>query len=147
MNYKKTFTINDDIYTIDYPCTNQEFIQYFINTIINKLKEGIIIKELHLGDKPVDKKLWQSIDTFYALGYSFNKDEAYDIIYNPNSPHAIFVNSQIEVIQDLLKKDASSKINEVISDVCIKIQRNLDNPNFKDILLDIYQISDKLQIK
>lgn len=143
-----TFTINKYVYGRIQSTSNQEFITYFINSIRDTLKQGIAITKLKIDNKKVTKKVWKTIDTFYTLGYPYSTDEAFDVIFNPISSHAIFVNSQVEVIRDLLQRDAEMTVNSVFTKVAMSFQ-NIDftNPDAKEIVTDIYLIYNKLKSK
>lgn len=86
-----TFTINKYVYGRIQSTSNQEFITYFINSIRDTLKQGIAITKLKIDNKKVTKKVWKTIDTFYTLCYPYSIDEAFDVVFNPTSSHAIFV--------------------------------------------------------
>lgn len=143
-----TFTINRNIYGRIQFSSNQDFITYFKNSVKDTLKQGISITKLKMGGKKVTKKVWKTIDTFYTLGYPYSTDEAFDVIFNPISSHAIFVNSQVEVIRDLLQRDAEMTVNSVFTKVAMSFQ-NIDftNPDAKEIVTDIYLIYNKLKSK
>lgn len=146
--YSRTFIINDIQYQYTQASTYQEFINYFISSILDTLKQGISITNLKIGNKKVTKKVWETIDVFYTLGYPYSIDEAYDVVFNPSSSHAIFVNSQVEVIRDLLQRDAEMTISSVLAKIAIYFQ-NIDftNPDTKEIVTDMYLIYNKLQSK
>lgn len=146
--YSRTFIINDIQYQYTQASTYQEFINYFISSILDTLKQGISITNLKIGNKKVTKKVWETIDVFYTLGYPYSIDEAYDVVFNPSSSHAIFVNSQVEVIRDLLQRDAEMTISSVLAKIAIYFQ-NIDftNPDTKEIVTDMYLIHNKLQSK
>ena len=148
MKYYKTFVINEDTYSMINVSSNQKFIIYFISTIIDLLKKGIVIYKLQIDDRDVDEKIWETIDAFYTLGYPYDIDEAFDVVFNPSSSHAIFVNNQVEVIRDLLQRDAKMTVNSVLAKVTISLQNmNYTNPDAKELVTDIYLIYNKLQLK
>lgn len=141
-----TFTINKDIYGRIQYSSNQEFILYFKNSIIDILKQDISITKLKIDNNKVTKKTWKEFDTFYTLGYLYDKDEAFDIVFNPTSPHAIFVTNQVEVIRDLLQRDAERKLYSVINEVALNSQNiDFNNPIAKEIVTDIFLIHNKLK--
>ena len=144
----KSFVINHHNYDYNNIYESQEFSKHFINSIRDTLKQGIAITKLKIDNKKVTKKVWKTIDTFYTLGYPYSTDEAFDVIFNPISSHAIFVNSQVEVIRDLLQRDAEMTVNSVFTKVTISLQ-NIDftNPDAKEIVNDIYIIYNKLKSK
>lgn len=144
----KSFVINHHNYDYNDIYESQEFSKHFINSVKDTLKQGISITKLKMGGKKVTKKVWKTIDTFYTLGYPYDIDEAYDVVFNPTSSHAIFVNSQVEVIRDLLQRDAEMTVNSVFTKVTISLQ-NIDftNPCAKELVTDIYLIYNKLQLK
>lgn len=148
MKYYKTFVINEDTYSMINVSSNQKFIIYFRSTIIDLLKKGIVIYKLQIDDRDVDEKIWKTVDTFYTLGYPYSIDEAFDVVFNPTSSHAIFVNSQVEVIRDLLQRDAEMTVNSVFTKVAMSFQ-NIDftNPDAKEIVTDVYLIYNKLKSK
>lgn len=146
--YSRTFSINDIQYNYTQACTYQEYITYFKNTILSLLKQGTIITKLKLNSKNVTKSIWEGFDTFYTLSYPYDKDVAFDIVFNPSSSHAIFVNSQIEVIRDLLQGDAEMVVNSVFTKVAMELQNiDLTNPDAKEIVTDVYLIYNKLKSK
>ena len=89
----------------------------------------------------------ERFDIFYTLGYPYDKDVAYDIVFNPTSPHAIFVNNQVEVIRDLLQKDAEMIINSILTEVAMSLQMDFNSPNAKEIVTDVFLIYNKLKSK
>ena len=144
----KSFVINHYNYYYTNVQTSQEFREHFISSIINILKHGIAITKLKMGGKKVTKKVWKTIDTFYTLGYLYSIDEAFDVVFNPASSHAIFVNSQVEVIRDLLQRDAEMTVNSVFTKVAMSFQNiDITNPDAKEIVTDIYLIYNKLKSK
>lgn len=144
----KSFVINHHNYDYNGIYESQEFSKHFISSVKDILKQGIPITKLKMGDKKVTKKVWKTIDVFYTLGYPYSMDEAFDVIFNPTSSHAIFVNSQVEVIRDLLQRDAEMVVNSVFTKVVMSFQ-NIDftNPDTKEIVTDIYLIHNKLKLK
>ena len=144
----KSFVINHHNYDYNNIYESQEFSKHFINSVKDTLKHGISITKLKMGGKKVTKKVWKKYDTFYTLGYPYSIDEAFDVVFNPASSHAIFVNSQVEVIRDLLQRDAEMTVNSVFTKVTISLQ-NIDftNPDTKEIVTDIYLIYNKLKSK
>ena len=144
----KSFVINHHNYDYNNIYESQEFSKHFINSIRDTLKQGIAITKLKIDNKKVTKKVWKKYDTFYTLGYPYSTDEAFDVIFNPISSHAIFVNSQVEVIRDLLQRDAEMTVNSVFTKVTISLQ-NIDftNPCAKELVTDIYLIYNKLKSK
>ena len=144
----KEFNINGKEYYHTQSISYREFIEYLISKIIDLLKQGTVIYKLQLDGINVDKEIWESIDTFYTLGYPYDIDEAYDVIFNPTSSHAIFVNSQVEVIRDLLQRDTEMTVNSVFTKVAMSLQ-NIDftNPDAKEIVTDVYLIYNKLKSK
>lgn len=143
-----TFTINKYVYGRIQSTSNQEFITYFINSVKGTLKQGISITTLKIDNKKVTKKVWKDFDTFYTLDYPYDIDEAFDVIFNPSSSHAIFVNSQIEVIRDLLQRDAEIIVSSVFTKVAMSLQNiDLTNPDAKEIVTDVYLIYNKLKSK
>lgn len=143
----KSFVINHHNYDYNDIYESQEFSKHFINSVKDTLKQGISITKLKMGGKKVTKKVWKTIDTFYTLGYPYDKDVAYDIVFNPTSPHAIFVNNQVEVIRDLLQKDAEMIINSILTEVAMSLQMDFDSPIAKEIITDIFLIYNKLKSK
>lgn len=146
--HSRIFIINDIQYQYTQTCTYQEYIKYFKNTILSLLEQGTIITKLKFNSKNVTKNMWKDINTFYTLGYPYSIDEAFDVVFNPASSHAIFVNSQVEVIRDLLQGDAEMVVNSVFTKVAMSLQ-NIDftNPDTKEIVTDIYLIYNKLKSK
>lgn len=144
----KSFVINHHNYDYNGIYESQEFSKHFISSVKDILKQGIPITKLKMGDKKVTKKVWKTIDVFYTLGYPYSMDEAFDVVFNPSSSHAIFVNSQVEVIRDLLQRDAEMTISSVLAEIAIYFQ-NIDftNPDTKGLVSDIYLIYNKLQSK
>lgn len=144
----KSFVINHHNYDYNNIYESQEFSKHFINSVKDTLKHGISITKLKMGGKKVTKKVWKKYDTFYTLGYPYSIDEAFDVVFNPTSSHAIFVNSQVEVIRDLLQRDAEMTVNSVFTKVAMSFQ-NIDftNPDAKEIVTDIYLIYNKLKSK
>ena len=144
----KSFVINHHNYDYNNIYESQEFSKHFINSVKDTLKHGISITKLKMGGKKVTKKVWKKYDTFYTLGYPYSIDEAFDVVFNPASSHAIFVNSQVEVIRDLLQGDAEMVVNSVFTKVAMSLQ-NIDftNPDTKEIVTDIYLIYNKLKSK
>ena len=146
--HSRIFIINDIQYQYTQTCTAQEYNKYFKNTILSLLEQGTIITKLKFNSKNVTKNMWKDINTFYTLGYPYSIDEAFDVVFNPASSHAIFVNSQVEVIRDLLQGDAEMVVNSVFTKVTISLQ-NIDftNPCAKELVTDIYLIYNKLKSK
>ena len=146
--HSRIFIINDIQYQYTQTCTAQEYNKYFKNTILSLLEQGTIITKLKFNSKNVTKNMWKDINTFYTLGYPYSIDEAFDVVFNPASSHAIFVNSQVEVIRDLLQGDAEMVVNSVFTKVAMSLQ-NIDftNPDTKEIVTDIYLIYNKLKSK
>lgn len=146
--HSRIFIINDIQYQYTQTCTAQEYNKYFKNTILSLLEQGTIITKLKFNSKNVTKNMWKDINTFYTLGYPYSIDEAFDVVFNPTSSHAIFVNSQVEVIRDLLQRDAEMTVNSVFTKVAMSLQ-NIDftNPDTKEIVTDIYFIYNKLKSK
>ena len=144
----KSFVINHHNYDYNNIYESQEFSKHFINSVKDTLKHGISITKLKMGGKKVTKKVWKKYDTFYTLGYPYSIDEAFDVIFNPTSSHAIFVNSQVEVIRDLLQRDTEMTVNSVFTKVAMSLQ-NIDftNPDAKEIVTDVYLIYNKLKSK
>ena len=145
--YSRTFSINDIQYNYTQACTYQEYITYFKNTILSLLKQGTIINKLKLNSKNVTKSIWEGFDTFYTLGYPYDKDVAFDIVFNPSSSHAIFVTSQVKVIRDLLQRDAEMIINSILTEVAMSLQMDFNSPNAKEIITDMFLIYNKLKSK
>lgn len=146
--YSRTFIINDTQYQYTQACTYQEYIEYFKNTILSILEQGTVITKLKLSSKNVTKNMWKDFDIFYTLGYPYDIDEAFDVIFNPTSSHAIFVNNQVEVIRDLLQRDAEMVVNSVFTKVAMSLQNiDITNPDAKEIVTDIYLIYNKLKSK
>ena len=146
--HSRIFIINDIQYQYTQTCTAQEYNKYFKNTILSLLEQGTIITKLKFNSKNVTKNMWKDINTFYTLGYPYSIDEAFDVVFNPASSHAIFVNSQVEVIRDLLQRDTEMTVNSVFTKVAMSLQ-NIDftNPDAKEIVTDVYLIYNKLKSK
>ena len=59
-----TFTINKDVYGRIQSSSNQEFIFYLKNSIIDILKQDMSIIKLKIDGKKVTKKVWKDLISF-----------------------------------------------------------------------------------
>lgn len=141
--------INGEIIEIDLspPFSTIEIITKTVieNTIIEKLKEGVIIKSMRINGIEINKEMLKNMN-ISEINYPLTYTEAYMAVYEPASKIALFIDSQMDVIKELLYISIDNILTNLIKDTVDKIIYWEESGQNKEYIKLIYELSDVLNI-
>lgn len=115
------------------------------NTIIEKLKEGVIIKSMNIDEIEINREMLKNMN-IYNIDYPLTDMEAYMAVYEPASEIAIFLDSQIDVIKELIYISIDNILTNLIQDTANKLISWEESEYSKEYIRLIFELSDVLKI-